>query len=241
MEPNARLPQRRALWSLMRKIRGDLRGVAGTHQSCFPSDRRDSDLENVCNCKKTFRNLFTIINTHYHWPDSFTLFMHTGHLQLLKTAIVCRISYNVIFTVKGWFKYSSTQSKCEMWRGSICNVFHEKSLLPNRELPNSSCSRPVTREHVQIHKVKIQHEHIDKQTKKKIKMCSYTANSKGISGLPIYIGSQGLFFSETNSWSSAYRSSIFIRMENESSRNMARRFIVYAVCGQVQIGNQLSN
>lgn len=62
-----------------------------------------------------------------------------------------------------------------------------------------------------------------------------------ISGLPVYISSQGLFFSETNSWSSAYRSSIFIRMENESSRNMARRFIVYAVCGQVQIGNQLSN
>lgn len=62
-----------------------------------------------------------------------------------------------------------------------------------------------------------------------------------ISGLPIYIRSQGLFFSKTNSWSPAYRSSIFIRMENESSRNMARRFIVYAVCGQVQIGNQLSN
>lgn len=62
-----------------------------------------------------------------------------------------------------------------------------------------------------------------------------------ISGLPICISGQGLFFSKTNSWSCAYRSSIFIRMENESSRNMARRFIVYAVCGQVQIGNQLSN
>lgn len=59
--------------------------------------------------------------------------------------------------------------------------------------------------------------------------------------LVIAICRLGSLFSETNSLSLAYRSRIFIRRENESSRSMARRFIVYAVCGQVQIGNQLSN
>lgn len=82
-----------------------------------------------------------------------------------------------------------------------------------------------------------------KRQYKCIKACFHALKIRKafISGLSVYTSSQGLFFSKTNSWSSAYRSSIFIRMENESSRNMARRFIVYAVCGQVQIGNQLSN
>lgn len=62
-----------------------------------------------------------------------------------------------------------------------------------------------------------------------------------LSVLLIAICRLGSFFSETNGLSTAYRSRIFIQRENESSRNMARRFIVYAVCGQVQIGNQLSN
>lgn len=94
--------------------------------------------------------------------------------------------------------------------------------------------------HLTQHQCK--HTQLGNKLKERKEMCPCTKNSKGlISRALIYISSQGLFFCRTNSWSCAYRSSIFIRMENESSRNTARRFIVYAVCGQVQIGNQLSN
>lgn len=43
MEPNAPLSQKRAMWSLMSKIRGDHLGAVLTPQICFPSNHCGSD------------------------------------------------------------------------------------------------------------------------------------------------------------------------------------------------------
>lgn len=141
----------------------------------------------------------------------------------------------------------------EMWISLVIildcvwNEYVTCSMIPNIKKTTTQQNRLDSAAHVfsmqRECKSKEPVDNMNASTQTEPKKCGQAPQIQNafISGLPIYISSQGLFFSKTNSWSSAYRSSIFIRMENESSRNTARRFIVYAVCGQVQIGNQLSN
>lgn len=137
-------------------------------------------------------------------------------------------------------KFSYNFRLCLKWvRDMFYDTKHKKTTTQQNPLDSAAHVFSMQREC----KYKEPVDNMNASTQTEPKKCGQAPQIQKafISGLPIYISSQGLFFSKTNSWSSAYRSSIFIRMENESSRNTARRFIVYAVCGQVQIGNQLSN
>lgn len=48
MEPNAQLSQKKAMWSLMSKIRGDQLGAAVSPQICFSSNHCGSDSPEKC-------------------------------------------------------------------------------------------------------------------------------------------------------------------------------------------------